>query len=137
MRHELDAREYKLLLNPDRFRGASPDKIVGIFWEEQFMPLIDARLGSRSGRRTTPRGAITEKRERVIRFWDTRDCMLTRADLTLRARLFVGDEGRADAQPEITLRLRKADLFVVAAADLPAAVRAHAQPSRRILRRLR
>lgn len=119
MRHELDAREYKLLLNPDRFREASPEMIAGTLWEQHLRALIDERLGTRNGGEPRHEGQLAERSARIVRFWDTPDCMLTRADLALRERSPVDEEGRADGQPEITLKLRMADLFVVAAADLP------------------
>ncbi|MDX0985781.1 hypothetical protein GOL22_27145 [Sinorhizobium medicae] len=119
MRHELDAREYKLLLNPDRFKEESPETVVDTFWENHLKRLIDAQLGLRNGEEPRHERRFSERKERVVRFWDTPDYTLTRADLALRERLSNDQEGNADARPEITLKLRMADLFVVAAAELP------------------
>lgn len=119
MRHELDAREYKLLLNPDRFKEAPGEIVAGIFWEKNLKPLIGARLAPRDGGEPRHEGRFTERTERVVRFWDTPDCTLTRADLALRERLAIDAEGNSATRPEITLKLRMADLFVVAAVDLP------------------
>jgi hypothetical protein len=119
MRHELDAREYKLLLDPDRFKEVSPEIVADTFWEKHLKRLIDAQLGSRNGDQPRHEKRFSEIKKRVVRFWDTPDCTLTRADLALRERLSVDQEGNTDARPEITLKLRMADLFVVAAAELP------------------
>ncbi|AUX78319.1 hypothetical protein [Sinorhizobium fredii] len=119
MRHELDAREYKLLLNPDRFKEVSPEMVADTFWDKHLKRLIDAQLGSRNGDEPRHERRFFERKERVVRFWDTPDCTLTRADLALRERLSSDQERNADARPEITLKLRMADLFVVAAAELP------------------
>ncbi|MDW9722558.1 hypothetical protein GOB91_09525 [Sinorhizobium meliloti] len=118
MRHELDAREYKLLLNPKRFLEASPHPVADNFWDEQLKPLI-RRLGSRNGGEPRHAGRFEKSTERIVRFWDTPDCDLTRADLALRERLSVEDDASPGARPKITLKLRMPDLFVVAAADLP------------------
>lgn len=119
MRHELDAREYKLLLNPDRFKEVSPETVADTFWEKHLKRLIDAQLGSRNGNEPRHERRFSERKERVVRFWDTPDCTLTRADLALRERLSKDQEGNAGVRPEITLKLRMADLFVVAAAEMP------------------
>ncbi|MFK0206318.1 hypothetical protein [Agrobacterium sp. NPDC090283] len=118
MRHELDAREYKLLLNPERFSEATSEPIVA-FWEKHMKPLIDSQLGLRNDDEPRHEGQFNAPAERTVRFWDTADCILTRADLALRERLPVESEGSAAARPEITLKLRMPDLFVVAAAELP------------------
>ncbi|WP_244497529.1 hypothetical protein [Ensifer sp. Root142] len=115
----MDAREYKLLLNPDRFKEVSPEIVADTFWEKHLKRLIETQLGSRNGDEPRHERSFSETKERVVRFWDTPDRMLTRADLVLRERLSFDQEGNADARPEITLKLRMADLFVVAAAELP------------------
>lgn len=118
MRHELDAREYKLLLNPGRFLEAPPQSVADIFWDEHLKPLI-RRLGPKNGNEPRHSGRFDKSAERIVRFWDTPNCELTRADLALRERLPVEDEASAGARPKITLKLRTPDLFVVAATDLP------------------
>ena len=117
MRHELDAREYKLLLNPDRFRE-SPETVADTFWEEHLKPLIDERLGLRNGSVPRHEERFTERRERVVRFWDAPDCILTRADVALRERMSVDEKDDSDVRPEITLKMRMPDLFVVATTEL-------------------
>ncbi|WP_331375404.1 hypothetical protein [Sinorhizobium chiapasense] len=118
MRHELDAREYKLLLNPQRFLEAPPDTVAEIFWDEHLKPLI-RRLGLRNGNEPRHAGRFDKRTERIVRYWDTPDCFLTRADLALRERLPAEDEARPGARSKITLKLRMPDLFVVASTDLP------------------
>ncbi|WP_260683532.1 hypothetical protein [Rhizobium laguerreae] len=85
MRHELNAREYKLLLNPSRFREAPSEIAVSTFWEERLKPAI-LKLGHRDGEARHD-GQFGAPSERIVRFWETSDCLLTRADLALRERL--------------------------------------------------
>ena len=118
MGRELDAREYKLLLNPKRFLEASYHSHADNFWDEHLKPLI-RRLGPRNGGEPRHVGRFDKSAERIVRFWDTPDCDLTHADLALRERLSVEDDASPGARPKITLKLRMPDLFVVAAADLP------------------
>ncbi|CCE97867.1 hypothetical protein SFHH103_03375 [Sinorhizobium fredii HH103] len=119
MRYQLDAREYKLLLDPERFRNIPAETGAGILWEQQLKPIIEARLDLRNGGEPRYEGKLKKRTERTVRYWDTRDCVLTRADLTLRERLPVDCEVNSDAPPEITLKLRMGDLFVVAQTELP------------------
>ncbi|MDX1188943.1 hypothetical protein GOL88_28760 [Sinorhizobium medicae] len=118
MRHELDAREYKLLLNPERFLEAPPDTVADVFWDEHLKPLIRG-LGSRNDGEPRDAGRFDKRTERIVRFWDTPDCDLTNTDLALRERLAIEDEAKPGARSKITLKLRMPDLFVVASTDLP------------------
>jgi hypothetical protein len=116
MRHELDAREYKLLLKPERFSQASSQEI-NHFWNERIIPLIDGRLGLQNDGDARYEGHFSSTAERIVRYWDTRECILTRADLTLRERRAAGSLGTSGLS-EITPKLRMPDLFVVAGVKL-------------------
>ncbi|MFA1623292.1 hypothetical protein ACDY96_10770 [Rhizobium mongolense] len=106
MRHKLDGREYKLLLNADRFSN-DPSGTVDRFWSRAMIPLIDKQRDEEDGK-PRPDGGFDREPERRVRYWDTNDCFLTRADLTLRER-------QEAAKPaEITLKYRMPDQFVVA-----------------------
>ncbi|MBZ9603111.1 hypothetical protein [Phyllobacterium chamaecytisi] len=112
MRHNLDAREYKLLLNPSWF--AEPR--ANTFWRDRIMPIIECRLKKRENGESRAVGSFGTPKERIIRFWDTPNCTLTGSDFALRT--------RAQAKsgvPEITLKLRTEDYFVVASTPLPGA----------------
>jgi len=117
MQHALDAREYKLLLNPARFQEAPFELVADTFWEERLKPVI-RKLGRRDGE---PRhdGRFDAPSERIVRFWDTQDCLLSKADLALRERWTAANGTPVVDAPEITLKLRMPDLFVVAATALP------------------
>jgi len=117
MRHELDAREYKLLLTPERFSNSSA-ATVAAFWNDKLCPLIDDQLGSRNDGEARHHGWFGAPVERTIRFWDTRDGLFTRLDLALRERVTVLGS-QPTGLPEITVKLRMPDLFVVAATELP------------------
>jgi len=118
MRHELDAREYKLLLNPERFLEDTYQP-VAVFWSELLTPLIDRKLGRRTSSEPRFEGKFGDPVERMVRFWDSEDCSLTKADLALRERRGIDSGDGSSARAEITLKLRMPDLFVVADADLP------------------
>ncbi len=118
MRNRLDAREYKLLLNPEKFPEPLSEEGANRFWEEKLVPIIATRLDKRDG--GAPRAAekLDKLRQRNIRFWDTADCALAVSKLSLRSRA-------EDVDPkvsEVTLKLRMADYFVVAGTALPASV---------------
>nr|WP_250814022.1 hypothetical protein [Neorhizobium tomejilense] len=108
MKHKLDAREYKILLNPQKFMAPLSLAIANDFWEGVLAPIIETCLGDR-----TVRSGFDKVIERKVRFWDTDDCALTSADLALRSRLEVRDGAPAD-EHEVTLKLRMTDFFVVA-----------------------
>lgn len=117
MRHELDAREYKLLLNPDRFQKTPSETVANTFWQERLKPIIQT-LGSRDDEARHD-GRFGAPSERIVRFWDAPNCLLTQADFALRERLPAENGMPTSERPEITLKLRMPDLFVVAATALP------------------
>lgn len=119
MLHKLDAREYKLLLNPLRFDEPLSEASANAFWHGQIEPIIGNRLDKRDG--GTPRfaKAFDTPIERIVRFWDTRNCTLTSADFALRSRSDAKSAMGRSEQQEITLKLRMADYFVVANTLLP------------------
>ncbi|MHC2302861.1 hypothetical protein ACVJBD_007128 [Rhizobium mongolense] len=117
MRHELDAREYKLLLNPDRFRKTPSEIVANTFWQERLKPVIQT-LGSRDDEARHD-GRFGAPSERIVRFWDAPNCLLTQSDFALRERVPAENGMPTAERPEITLKLRMPDLFVVAATALP------------------
>lgn len=116
--HILEAREYKLLLDPAKFAG-EPEALASAFWEERLKPVIEARLGPRSSGKPRAKKAFTERRDRRIRFRDTGDGLLGRCDYSLRERVDLAGGREDDASRQVTLKLRTADLFVSAKTDLP------------------
>lgn len=108
MAHMLDAREYKILLNPRKFEAPLSIEIANDFWEGVITPIVEERLGDLG-----VTSGFDKIVERKIKFWDTQDCALTNADLALRSRLEVRGSVTAD-QHEVTLKLRMTDFFVVA-----------------------
>ena len=120
MRRELDAREYKLLLDPVRFSGEA-SQAVDILWNDHMKPLIDSALGRRNGDEARYAGRFELTEQRTVRFLDADNCCLTRADLALRERRRITDTEETSALAEIALKLRMPDLFIVASADLAGA----------------
>jgi hypothetical protein len=118
MRHELNAREYKLLLDPSKFTQPLSKDSANNFWYGQVVPVIAEQLDLRDGssRAEAPFGSLVK---RNVRFWDARDCTLTLADFALRTRSDVQHQAQMSDRQEVTLKLRMADYFVVANTVLP------------------
>ncbi|WP_246644713.1 lamin tail domain-containing protein [Rhizobium laguerreae] len=105
---QLDAREYKLLLNPAKFGNLLTKAHANEFWDGEIAPIIDRRWGGSLCVSNTFDKLI----ERVLCFWDTRDCALTAAEFILRSRVDASDGTADSGRQEIALKLRMADLFV-------------------------
>ena len=101
----IDAREYKLLLNPAFFRDAMDTGIANAFLRDQLATIVRTRSDA------PLRRDFERKHRRGIRFYDTEGCVLDRARYALRTRDAGGD-------PEVTLKLRTSDLFVMASMRL-------------------
>jgi hypothetical protein len=107
---ELDSREYKLMLRPEKF-GADPAKKVGEFWDKTLGPLIrDSGLKTKNG--------LSRHRERSIEFLETGDCLLNRHGYALRIRAKT-NAGSKDER-EVTLKLRAPDALFVSLIKLKA-----------------
>jgi hypothetical protein len=117
MPHELNAHEYKLLLNPDMFSNRALPSAAQEFWTTFLAPLIDRTLGKRDGNTSRAEGAFEEKNHRWVNYWDTEDCLLTSADLTLRLRKPFSAGG--SSKDQLTLKLRKENKESVAESDMP------------------
>jgi hypothetical protein len=111
----LTAREYKLLLDPERFTEAYGRRGVHEFWERSLKPVIAERLDRRRSGKPRFKGEFGRPTERTVRFWDTDDMALTRNEWSLRQRTRLLDSGEEDPEQELTLKLRTSDLFIAAA----------------------
>jgi hypothetical protein len=109
MTRSLDAREFKMLLDPARFPDQSIAEANG-FWQSHLKPLVERVLGASSGK-----GEFVRERSRTIHFRDTNTCLLTGSNLNLRQRQQDG-EGE-----ELTLKLRRpaSERERVAGTDMP------------------
>lgn len=117
----LQAREYKLLLNPDRFAGAMSLERADQFWNSQIRSVVRTHLDKKKdGKSRHGRGFDPAKR-RTITFRDTGNHRLYGADYILRERIDLDRDGNDAAKPELTLKLRTTDLFVAADTPLPGA----------------
>ena len=115
MHDQIEAREYKLLLEAKRFGHAPSLEAANTFWDQRLKPIIDDHLDK------PRRGSRYERQfdrtvERTVHFYDTENRLLDSCGYSLRKRASVKGKGR----PEITLKLRLPDLFAVATAELPA-----------------
>ncbi|WP_274857643.1 hypothetical protein [Sinorhizobium meliloti] len=110
MRQELDAREYKLLLNPSKFHPPLSTASANAFWHREIEPIIDKCFDGIHA----VQNVFDELLERDVRYWDTRDCALAAAELSLRSRVDASTGGATSSEHQIALKLRMADFFVVA-----------------------
>jgi hypothetical protein len=125
---KLDSREYKLMLDPTKFAGAEPRQAVDQFTHEQLVPAMrkewtdDAADTLRESRLE-----IGEHRgeHRIVRFWDDRDCLLSRHGFAWRERVDATADGGESDEVELTLKFRSPDVFLAAGTSLTA--RQHAK----------
>jgi hypothetical protein len=118
---ELDSREYKLMLDPQKFSGAPTPDEANRFWGDMLKPIIERRLDARDDGEPRHKKKFKLDEERTVRFWDTDACDLDRHGYVLRERADVRDGREDPSRREVTLKLRTPDLFLAAGALLPAA----------------
>jgi hypothetical protein len=104
MNHSVTSREYKLMLNTERFKNRDEGSLV-------FLNLIDFLIGKEGG-------AIIEKQnveeKRQTSYLDTFDLALHRHGFALRLR----EEAKANDGFQINLKYRASDRYISAAQDL-------------------
>ena len=110
---ELDSREYKLMLKPDKFTGADPLKAVEQFTTEQLVPALREQWNYDAAGELTQKGMQIGER-RVIRFWDSGDCLLYRNGFAWRGRTEIDEHGKRANELELTLKFRSPDAFLAA-----------------------
>jgi hypothetical protein len=115
---ELDSREYKLMLQPERFAGAAPQQAVRRFVRDQLEPAVRRSLGDEAADELKKK-ELNLGEQRSVRFWDTDSCALIGSGFALRERVDLKD-GRRASKPEITLKFRSSDLFLTANMQLAA-----------------
>lgn len=105
MGRDLDAREYKLLLDPRTFE-ASPDVVpANEFWTLRIRDVVQL---------IDPNAKPFEQAvHRIIRFWDTPNCDLTNNKLILRTREEASPDFAGKGKLEVTLKFRMPDQFIV------------------------
>ncbi|MBY5704146.1 hypothetical protein HFO38_15665 [Rhizobium leguminosarum] len=110
MGRKLDAREYKLLLNPQIF-GQSPNlDAANTFWAQRIRQIVQTA--------DPEAGPFENNGWRLIRFWDTPNRDLGDNDLILRTRQDTTSDFVANGVQKATLKLRMPDQFIVATAWL-------------------
>jgi hypothetical protein len=106
---ELDSREYKLMLRTERFAGDA-GKAVDDFWKALALVI----QGPPNNLKAKHEPVLDKKR--LVRYFDTKDCMLDRSGYALRLR-HSSDAGAA-ANREVTLKLRAPDVVLVSLVKL-------------------
>jgi hypothetical protein len=114
--HRLQGREYKLLLDYARFRSPLTISVANKFWQQQLVSIIDRCLDAKKRGGSRAAGEFGAPEERVVRFWDTHDGIISSFDYALRERVEAPDS--KSAPRNLTLKLRMPDMFVVATSDL-------------------
>ena len=118
---DLDLREYKLMLDPQKFSGTPSADAANQFWDDMLKPVIERRLDARNDGEPRHKKKFKLQEERIVRFWDTENCDLDQHGYVLRERVDIGADGRAaPSRREITLKLRTPDLFLAAGTPLSA-----------------
>ncbi|MGO7072184.1 hypothetical protein ACCT03_00090 [Rhizobium johnstonii] len=110
MGRKLDAREYKLLLNPQIFSQARNLQAANAFWDRRIRQIV--RIADPQAR------PFDDDGWRLIRFWDTPNRDLGDNDLILRTRQDTKNDFVANGVRQATLKLRMPDQFIVATAKL-------------------
>src|SRR4051794_32456182 len=84
----VEAREYKLPLSEEKFKTKDIDAKVASFWAE-LKPVVARFASFKKGKDHDP----LERKERSVRFRDTRECDLSRNSFVFRERQSVkGDD---------------------------------------------
>ncbi|WP_426129328.1 hypothetical protein [Pararhizobium sp. PWRC1-1] len=109
MRHQLKAREYKLLLNPGVFEARPSLTSANDFWTRRVSKIVEHLDNVRPFQQVV---------HRVTRFWDDANCILSKNDLILRTREETNAGFISNGQSGVTLKLRMPDQFVVASTTL-------------------
>jgi hypothetical protein len=115
----LKAREYKLLLNPDRFAGEISLETANQFWTVQIGSIVRDHLDKKKDGKSRHGRGFDPAERRTIRFRDTGDHLLSSADYILRERTNPAAEEKEASGRELTLKLRTTDLFIAADTPLP------------------
>ncbi len=113
MGHDLEAREYKILLNPEKCSQLVKLYKVNEFWESDIRSVIVNTLG-------LPEDGLEDFKSRLDRgvaFYDAGSCILTRHNFSLRDRQGP-DPKTGEHERKISIKLRSPDLFVVASTPL-------------------
>jgi len=108
---EIEGREYKLLLDAGRFKGAPDNALAGHFWNDQLKPIVESELGPEEDGGSRAGGELKLKKSRIVVFHDTKDRLLSKRGFALRKRTFVAD-GVLVGEPEITLKFRTPDVLL-------------------------
>jgi hypothetical protein len=109
----IEAREYKLLLDPAAFPGAASEEQAKAFWSDELKPLI-RKLGSKSDGESRAEGELKLAKQRLVLFLDAEKRPFADRDFALRARTDVVDGALSSKPSELTLKFRSPDLLLAA-----------------------
>ena len=118
---ELELREYKLMLDPEKFSGTPSVDAANQFWKDMLKPIIEDRLDERNNGEPRHKNKFELDEERIVRFFDTGDCDLDRQGYVFRERFDLKNGHEDFSKREVTLKLRTPDLFIAAGTSMEAA----------------
>jgi hypothetical protein len=116
---QLDSREYKLMLDATKFDGAELRQAVERFTVEQLVPMVRMQWTSNAADELAAKGLQVGER-RIVRFWNSRDCLLYRHGFAWRGRVDIDEHGVRAQEVELTLKFRSPDAFLAAGTPLKA-----------------
>jgi hypothetical protein len=116
---ELDSREYKMMLKPEEFTGVEAQQAVERFAREQLVPAVRTQWSGNAADELVAKGLKVDER-RIVRFLDSRDCLLYRHGFAWRKRVDTGEHGTRAEEVELTLKFRSPDAFLAAGMPLKA-----------------
>jgi hypothetical protein len=116
---ELDSREYKLMLHPAEFTAADSQQAVRRFITEQLAPVVRDQWNEDAAKELAKKGLDVDE-SRIVRFWDSGDCLLFRHGFAWRARTNIDEHGKRADEVELTLKFRSPDVFLAAGIPLKA-----------------
>jgi hypothetical protein len=114
---ELDSREYKLMLKPGQFSGEHPKQAVKRFTMEELVPAVRAQWSSDAADKLQD---DLKRHERIVRFKDSANCLLSRRGFSWRERVDLKEDGTRSDKAEMTLKFRSPDVFLASAISLKA-----------------
>jgi hypothetical protein len=112
---EIRSREYKLMLDPEKFNAQDVGATVDRFWDEALSKIIATELDKRRNGKPRHKGSFEEAKQRQLVFRDTQRCLLNGHGYIFRERIKL-KKGQPDRDSrEVTLKFRTPDLFLAAA----------------------
>jgi hypothetical protein len=93
---------------------------IKAFADDMLRPLVHAHVSEKAGD-AFAQGNFKLDEWRMVRFWDTKACILEKHGFAFRERADLDQQGKEPKERELTLKFRVGDLFLAAETPLPVA----------------